>query len=114
MVGERPIGGFLGTEGKMIWLQEKDGQIRRLKAGLKAAEERCVMDRADAAASPLDAAQRSVIRNLGLKVSSLSQQVAGLKEERDLAQVKDALWLPEWLLRSTFTDVMILQFCYIR
>ncbi len=68
-------------------LQEKDGQLRRLRVNLKAAEERLVMDKVEAAASPLDAAQRSVIRNLGLKVSSFSQQVASLKEERDLAQV---------------------------
>lgn len=68
--------------------QEKDAQIRRTKQALKAAEEKAAIERADAAASPLDTAQRSVIRNLGLKVSTLSQQVAGMKEERDLAQVQ--------------------------
>ena len=68
-------------------MQEKDGQIRRLKTSLRAAEEKIVLDKVDAAASPLDTAQRSVIRNLGLKVTSLGQQVYTLRDERDLAQV---------------------------
>ena len=67
--------------------QEKDAQIRRGKIALRAAEDKATTERADAAAAPLDTAQRSVIRNLGLKVSTLSQQTASLKEERDLAQV---------------------------
>ncbi|KAK9819108.1 hypothetical protein WJX74_002074 [Apatococcus lobatus] len=69
-------------------LREKDAQIRRVRMGLKAAEDKAAAERADAAASPLDTAQRSVIRNLGLKVSSLSQQIASLKEERNLAQAR--------------------------
>lgn len=74
--------------GLVILAQEKDAQIRRTKTALKAAEDKAAIERADAAASPLDTAQRSVIRNLGLKVSTLSQQVAAMKEERDLAQVR--------------------------
>ena len=69
-------------------LQEKDAQIRRMKVSAKAADARAVSERAEAAASPLDAAQRSVIGHLGLKVSSMNLQVASLKEERDLAQVE--------------------------
>ncbi|KAK9863504.1 hypothetical protein WJX84_001683 [Apatococcus fuscideae] len=69
-------------------MKEKDAQIRRMKVSAKAADARAVSERAEAAASPLDAAQRSVIGHLGLKVSSMNLQVASLKEERDLAQAR--------------------------
>ncbi|CAL8462495.1 g2028 [Coccomyxa elongata] len=62
-------------------LKEKQAAVKRLEAAAKEAAE----ERAAAAAQPLECSQRAVVRDLSVKVTSLTKECAQLKSERDVA-----------------------------
>ena len=71
--------------------QEKEAAVKRLEAAARAAAE----ERAAAAAQPLECSQRAVVRDLSVKVASLTKECAQLKSERDVALVNSQ---PTWLM----------------
>lgn len=70
-------------------LQDRDGSIRKLKALVKSTAEKASKEKAEAAAQPMEASQRAVIRDLSLRVANLTRLNNQLKEERERAQVSD-------------------------
>lgn len=68
-------------------LQDRDASLTRLRAVAKSTAERVSKDKASAAAQPLEASQRAVIRDLSLRVANLTRGNNQLKEERERAQV---------------------------
>eukprot|EP00891_Asterochloris_glomerata_P000304 jgi/Astpho2/304/Aster-02189 len=67
-------------------LKERDASNKRLRAAAKAAEGKAARDKAAAAAQPLEASQRAVIRDLSLKVATLTRANNSLRDERTRAQ----------------------------
>ena len=61
--------------------------MKRLRAIAKTTAEKASKERAIAAAQPLEASQRAVIRDLSLRVANLTRTNNQLKEERERAQV---------------------------
>ncbi len=64
--------------------------MKRLEAAAKEAAE----ELAAAAAQPLESSQRAVVRDLSVKVTSLTKECAQLKSERNIALVNSQ---PTWL-----------------
>ncbi|KAL3148684.1 hypothetical protein ABBQ38_014099 [Trebouxia sp. C0009 RCD-2024] len=67
-------------------LKDRDASLTRLRAVAKSTAERVSKDKASAAAQPLEASQRAVIRDLSLRVANLTRGNNQLKEERERAQ----------------------------
>ena len=67
--------------------QDRDASLKRLRALAKTTAEKASKEKAAAAAHPLEASQRAVIRDLSLRVANLSRSNNQLKEERERAQV---------------------------
>ena len=61
--------------------------MKRLRAVAKSTAEKASKEKAVAAAQPLEASQRAVIRDLSLRVANLTRTNNQLKEERERAQV---------------------------
>jgi len=61
--------------------------VKRLRAVAKSTAEKASKEKAVAAAQPLEASQRAVIRDLSLRVANLTRINNQLKEERERAQV---------------------------
>lgn len=53
---------------------------------MKSTAEKASKDKAEAAAQPMEASQRAVIRDLSLRVANLTRLNNQLKEERERAQ----------------------------
>lgn len=88
--------------------QDRDASLKRLRALAKSTAEKASKEKASAAAQPLEASQRAVIRDLSLRVANLTRVNNQLKEERERAQV----WrvslpsLPALLISETYhTDL---------
>ena len=67
--------------------QDRDASLNRLRAVAKVTAEKVSKERASAAAQPLEASQRAVIRDMSLRVANLTRSNNQLKEERERAQV---------------------------
>lgn len=67
--------------------QDRDASLKRLRAVAKTTAEKASKEKAAAAAQPLEASQRAVIRDLSLRVANLTRSNNQLKEERERAQV---------------------------
>lgn len=69
--------------------------VKRLESAAKAAAE----ERVAAAAQPLECSQRAVVRDLSVKVASLTKECAQFKSERDVTLVTSQLtWLMATIL----------------
>ncbi|KAK9818004.1 hypothetical protein WJX72_005629 [[Myrmecia] bisecta] len=67
-------------------LKEKEASAKRLRVAVKTAQDKHVASQVAAAAQPLEASQRAVIRDLSLKVSNLTRLNNQLKADRERAQ----------------------------
>ncbi len=65
--------------------------MKRLRAVAKSTAEKASKEKAVAAAQPMEASQRAVIRDLSLRVANLTRINNQLKEERERAQVTQFL-----------------------
>lgn len=72
-------------------MQDRDASVKRLRAVAKSTAEKASKEKAVAAAQPLEASQRAVIRDLSLRVANLTRINNQLKEERERAQVTQFL-----------------------
>ncbi|KAL0020086.1 hypothetical protein WJX79_009298 [Trebouxia sp. C0005] len=70
----------------MVKLKDRDASVKRLRAVAKSTAEKASKEKAVAAAQPLEASQRAVIRDLSLRVANLTRTNNQLKEERERAQ----------------------------
>jgi len=68
-------------------MQDRDASVKRLRAVAKSTADKASKEKAIAAAQPLEASQRAVIRDLSLRVANLTRINNQLKEERERAQV---------------------------
>lgn len=90
--------------------QDRDASLKRLRAVARTTAEKVSKEKASAAAQPLEASQRAVIRDLSLRVANLTRGNNQLKEERERAQVLLLLLLSSMLL--TLLVLLLLLFCY--
>ncbi|DBB14510.1 TPA: hypothetical protein ACH3X3_004792 [Trebouxia sp. C0006] len=67
-------------------LKDRDASVKRLRAVAKSTAEKASKEKAVAAAQPMEASQRAVIRDLSLRVANLTRINNQLKEERERAQ----------------------------
>ncbi|DBA92530.1 TPA: hypothetical protein ACH3X1_002761 [Trebouxia sp. C0004] len=70
----------------MAKIKDRDASVKRLRAVAKNTAEKASKEKAIAAAQPLEASQRAVIRDLSLRVANLTRINNQLKEERERAQ----------------------------